>query len=310
MTTTAQFARALKEVFSADALPKSPSYIEKGVVLGEGGFGRVVLLEKNGKEFAKKTCTSERYIEYTNYEKKALEILRRTEGHGHAHIVHLVDFVKDGEGYELIFEKYDGSLLDLLREGLDEKTLFTMISHVCMGLMHIKRCGFNHCDLKPDNILYKKIGEGYHFAICDFGNATESMDYYYKIQTRQYRCIENMLGSCFISDCDVFSFGCIIYECITGRYLVNEKDKDEYIQTILSQIGNRILKGLDFSEMPEIEEYMREPRDEIGELESVFQSELGEYKNKKLVTDLIISMIMPFPGHRITLDQILEIVYS
>jgi serine/threonine protein kinase len=62
--------------------------------------------------------------------------------------------------------------------------------------------------------------------ISDFGNACWT-DHHLSdgIQTRQYRCPENIIGIEYDTPSDIWSVACIIFELITGDYLFNPKKK-------------------------------------------------------------------------------------
>jgi len=62
--------------------------------------------------------------------------------------------------------------------------------------------------------------------ISDFGNACWTNHHLSEgIQTRQYRCPENMMGIEYDTPSDIWSVACIVFELITGDYLFNPKNK-------------------------------------------------------------------------------------
>ena len=62
--------------------------------------------------------------------------------------------------------------------------------------------------------------------ISDFGNACWTDHHLSEgIQTRQYRCPENMMGIEYDTPSDIWSVACIVFELITGDYLFNPKNK-------------------------------------------------------------------------------------
>ena len=84
-----------------------------------------------------------------------------------------------------------------------------------------------HCDLKPENILLKSPTKS-EIKLIDFGSSCfEQERYYTYIQSRFYRAPEIMLGIPYTTAIDMWSLGCIIYECIVGIPLFtgeNERD--------------------------------------------------------------------------------------
>lgn len=90
-----------------------------------------------------------------------------------------------------------------------------------------------HGDLKPSNILYSRAenGEGYELKLTDFGLAqlhsrvSRSLDSPMNTKhTETYKGPEFDLKDGFISRAtDIFSFGCVVLECITWYLLGHDK---------------------------------------------------------------------------------------
>jgi dual specificity tyrosine-phosphorylation-regulated kinase 2/3/4 len=73
-----------------------------------------------------------------------------------------------------------------------------------------------HCDMKPENILLRKINKS-GIKIIDFGSSCfEPERIYTYIQSRFYRAPEIILGITYATAIDTWSFGCILYEMFTG----------------------------------------------------------------------------------------------
>lgn len=125
-----------------------------------------------------------------------------------------------------------------------------------------------HTDLKPENILLSQNGDmgcvfldkvpskfqilpsqplrnyrnngSPEIKVADLGNATSSSYHLSdRIQTRQYRAPEILLGHCWGALADVWSIGCLIFEFLTGDYLFEpnsgatfSKDEDHLAQII------------------------------------------------------------------------------
>lgn len=72
-------------------------------------------------------------------------------------------------------------------------------------------------DIDVDNVSVK---------ISDFGNACWTNHHLSDgIQTRQYRCPENIMGIEYDTPSDIWSVACIVFELITGDYLFNPENK-------------------------------------------------------------------------------------
>jgi serine/threonine protein kinase len=233
------------------------TFTETSRVLGEGTFGRVVVVvDQDGRNYAKKICTYKKYIDSTFEEQRLMELLRKDPSHaGYHHVIQLVDALPDeaDEGVELVMDLYDGCLLDLMRNKdedevvrLGEEIVQDVARHISLGLSYMNECGLVHGDLKPENILWKRSAtskSGYHFALADFGIAQELKDepVFAHIQTRNYRCVENILDAPIQFQCDMTSLGCILYEAITGDYLVDEFNEEDHIASMLERVGSNTL---------------------------------------------------------------------
>lgn len=64
--------------------------------------------------------------------------------------------------------------------------------------------------------------------IVDLGNACWEYHHYCEdIQTRQYRCLEVLLGATYSFPADIWSTACVAFELATGEYLFNPQPNSE-----------------------------------------------------------------------------------
>lgn len=64
--------------------------------------------------------------------------------------------------------------------------------------------------------------------IVDLGNACWEYHHYCEdIQTRQYRCLEVLLGATYSFPADIWSTACVAFELATGEYLFNPQPTSE-----------------------------------------------------------------------------------
>ncbi len=141
----------------------------------------------------------------------------------HTHIVPVYDFAEH-EGYPYLVMRYvEGETLkERMGQGVLSKTEITRIATaVASALDYAHQQGVLHRDIKPSNILLTKGGGVY---IADFGLAritqagesTMSQDMI--MGTPQYISPEQAKGSTDIDGrTDIYSFGIVLYELITGR---------------------------------------------------------------------------------------------
>jgi len=300
-------------------------YTETGEIIGEGAFGRVVVVtDTEGHRYAKKICTYKKYIRETLSELETMQILEKDPLHpGYRYIVHLVTAMVDsmGEGVELVMDLYEGCLLDLMRDKedseiilpLDEITVLDVARHISLGLSYMNFCRISHCDVKPENILWRRSSSstsGYHFVLADFGISQQITGdkVCHHIQTKEYRCVENILGEPIGLNCDMPSLGCILYEAITGDYLVNVPDTGLHIIEILERIGLEKLSKYDSDELPALKPYLEMVDSVQGDLATddneqytLIQDEFVKknFKKRNDMIDFIIKSIIPYPKQRL-----------
>jgi serine/threonine protein kinase len=90
------------------------------------------------------------------------------------------------------------------------------------GLAYMNAMGYVHRDVKPDNILVNAIGDT---KIIDFAISkkipTGLANMFFRKQkpqgTPSFMSPEQILGAKPAASCDIYSFGCTLYELTTGR---------------------------------------------------------------------------------------------
>ena len=74
--------------------------------------------------------------------------------------------------------------------------------------------------------------------LIDFGSSCfESERYYTYIQSRFYRAPEIMLGIPYTTAIDMWSLGCIVFECLTGIPLFAGENELDQMNSIMEIIG-------------------------------------------------------------------------
>ena len=94
-----------------------------------------------------------------------------------------------------------------------------------------------HCDLKPENVLLVKPNKS-NVKLIDFGSSCfEQERYYTYIQSRFYRAPEIMLGIPYTTAIDMWSLGCIVFECLAGIPLFAGENERDQMGAIMEVIG-------------------------------------------------------------------------
>jgi eukaryotic-like serine/threonine-protein kinase len=178
--------------------------------LGEGGMGDVFLAvdTRLGRAVAIKTA-HERFSARFEREARAISALN------HPHICTLYDV---GPNY-LVMELVEGETIAAhLKNGpLPLKTALLFASQIAAALVEAHAKGIVHRDLKPGNIMVAKSG----VKVLDFGLAKSGEDETVTASnmvmgTPAYMSPEQREGKPADARSDIYSFGCILYEMVTG----------------------------------------------------------------------------------------------
>jgi serine/threonine protein kinase len=142
----------------------------------------------------------------------------------HQHIVHAYEvIVEDSVPYLVMDYVPGGTLADRLKlagTALPRQDALSFACQICEGMLGASRLGeISHLDLKPSNIL---IGPNKQAKIADFGlsrftemfSAGKTMS---GSGTYSYMAPEQYLGEPVSPRCDIFSFGIIFYQMLTGK---------------------------------------------------------------------------------------------
>lgn len=95
------------------------------------------------------------------------------------------------------------------------------------------------------NVKGPLIDETINCKICDLGNGCWTHYHFVpKIQTRQYRAPEVILGIDYDASTDLWSYACMVFELITGDFLFNPrpsqdqyKKNDDHLALFMEMIG-------------------------------------------------------------------------
>jgi serine/threonine protein kinase len=201
--------------------------------LGEGGMGAVYRARHTllDKPVAIKIL-SDQLLTNTEFEERFLREARAQARLHHPNIVQVTDFFQEGGKYYLVMVLVEGeSLEDRLKRGkplpLDEAQRIS--ADVLAALDYAHQRGVIHRDVKSSNILIDREGRAY---LADFGivlmvgadrrtrtGSTIGTAYYMSPeQIRRPRAIDHRT--------DVYSFGCVLYEMLTGHTPFEKGDEE------------------------------------------------------------------------------------
>ena len=201
--------------------------------LGEGGFGAVYrgsLL--NGTIVAVKRLEG---IEQGERQFRT-EVATISSTH-HLNLVKLMGFCSEGSHRLLVYEYLQNGSLDRFLfspenlKVLSWKMRFSIALGTARGIAYLHeecRDCIVHCDIKPENIL---LDENFNARVSDFGLAklVRQKDHRQKTKTsvrgtRGYLAPEWLVNLSITSRSDVFSFGMVLLEIVSGRRNFDVRD--------------------------------------------------------------------------------------
>ncbi|GKD65530.1 mitogen-activated protein kinase kinase kinase 17-like protein [Tanacetum coccineum] len=134
--------------------------------------------------------------------------------------------------YNLLFEFASGrTLADVIEmshgKGLFEVDVKRYARSILKGLSHVHKRGYVHCDLKPENILIvpNKNSDSFIAKVGDLGLAKRVKQIKKKDPGRYWRgnplyfSPEAVISGVQKPPADIWAFGCIVFEMLTGKKL-------------------------------------------------------------------------------------------
>lgn len=177
--------------------------------------------------------------------RREAKILAKLE---HPNIIKVLDFGTFGDFFYLSFEYFEGrSLREFLKDRkLVYEEFLKIISQILNGLNYIHNRGIVHRDLKPENIL---VDSNLNVKVADFGLALSENEMQVTQQesivgTPGYMSPEQIRGETLDNRSDIFSFGIIAFELLTGNNPFIGKDVAVTINNILFLDTNEIAQTL------------------------------------------------------------------
>jgi eukaryotic-like serine/threonine-protein kinase len=217
--------------------------------LGEGGMGVVYKARDTllGRLVALKVLPSDRIAE-RDHKQRFMQEAQSASALNNPHIVTIYQAGTDN-GCEFIAMEYlSGKTLDELidRRGLPLNLVLRYGSQIADALAAAHRAGIIHRDLKPANVI---AGDDGVVKVLDFGLAKfsapaesgESVDTRTVLKTEEgtilgtvaYMSPEQAEGKPVDARSDIFSFGSVLYEMVTGRHAFEGETKMSTIAAIL-----------------------------------------------------------------------------
>jgi eukaryotic-like serine/threonine-protein kinase len=227
--------------------------------IGAGGMGEVYLAEDTSlhRKVALKVLPAELATQQDRMRRFKQEATSAASLN-HPNIAHIYE-IDESDGTNFIAMEYVAgtTLREKIRHERDDlEKLLRVLQHVAEGLAKAHAAGIVHRDLKPDNVMISHDG---HAKILDFGLA-KLIETQSSIQSTEpgsevptiiqqhsipglilgtmgYMSPEQAQGKTSEIDhrSDIFSFGCILFEAVTGHRAFAGKDSIESLNKIIRE---------------------------------------------------------------------------
>ena len=229
-------------------------------VIAEGGFGRVykAIQKSIHQSVAIKTLKFHHNLGEHKKRKHISRFERETQlcaEMNHPNIVKLLDkgYTDQGDLYA-VFEFVEGETLkDLIikNSGLSPVETVHLMGQVLDALVSAHKKGIVHRDLKPQNIMVTHSGVAPIVKILDFGigaitNEVQREDYVNVTLTKEtigtpaYSAPEQLRGEPPTVKSDIYAWGLVLLECLTGEQAIKGRTLAEVFQQQLSP-GNIVI---------------------------------------------------------------------
>jgi eukaryotic-like serine/threonine-protein kinase len=161
----------------------------------------------------------------------------------HPNIIKMHDLILTGNAPFLVIELFSElNIKQALRRG--PESIAYMLDKVIVqsteALYYMHSQGYVHCDLKPDNFLVSRDGEVklIDFTISQkiktglaklFGGGSKAIS-----GTRSYMSPEQIRGKRLDQRSDIYSFGCVMFELVTGKLPYTGSSPNELLNKHIS----------------------------------------------------------------------------
>ncbi len=128
------------------------------------------------------------------------------------------------------------NLKQWIREpGAKREWLPGIIEQSAKGIIHLHKHGWIHRDLKPDNLLVNDEGE---VKLIDFAIAEKAKKGFGRLLggrgkvagTRSYMSPEQIRNEPLDARSDIYSFGCLVFEIVSGKLPYTGSSSDDLLQ--------------------------------------------------------------------------------
>lgn len=217
--------------------------------LGSGGMGEVYLADdtKLGRKVAIKFL-NEKYSKDEDLLSRFVQEAKAASALNHPNLITVYEIGEHGGSHYISMEFIDGKTLrEMMEQRLTFDDALSIAVQTAEALTAAHRAGIVHRDLKPENIMVRTDG---YVKVLDFGLAklTEFADTDGEGETRKlvktnpgvvmgtvsYMSPEQARGKTMDARSDIFSFGVVMYEMLTGKIPFTGETMTDTLASIIS----------------------------------------------------------------------------
>ena len=213
-------------------------------MLGVGGMGMVfkAVDSELNEVIAIKTLKQEILNEDTSALDRFKSEIRLARKISHRNVVRTHDLGEFSGVYYITMEYVEGkSLKELIttRGRLPVAATLTVAKQLCRALEVAHEQGIIHRDIKPQNMVVEPDGV---LKVMDFGIARLAKRQSGMTQqgmvvgTPEYMAPEQLMGNDIDARADIYSAGCVIYECLTGSTPLTAENQFTLIAKLLEEM--------------------------------------------------------------------------
>ncbi|QDK78881.1 protein kinase [Spirosoma sp. KCTC 42546] len=228
---------------------------DEGTLLGVGTYGRVIKVEDQLETEWVAIKISEFKGSDTKSLKAEVELAQRVPRQANIaryDACHRLETDTSISDFAIMKYYPDGNLADLLRRvALTPTQIYDITRGILLGLQHLHRHRIVHRDFKPANILISRDNAGRFIPkIADFGlsklvsdDELDSSDFDLSDGrgTPSYKAPEQIEGSRVSFNLDLWAFGVILYEMMTGEKPFRADLRNSSEQSVRREVEKKII---------------------------------------------------------------------
>lgn len=155
----------------------------------------------------------------------------------HPHIVSVLDYGFEADGTPFFTMELLESPVPLVRaaKGRDLHGKVSLLIELLQALVYLHRHAIVHHDLKPSNVLVDQSG---HVRVVDFGLALRAQLTARRAGTLAYMAPEVITGGVATAATDLYAFGVMAYECLSGHRPFLMRNTNQLRRDILKKAPN------------------------------------------------------------------------